>query len=311
MNVIFMGTPDFAVGTLKSLINSAHQVKAVVTQPDKPKGRGKAMQATPVKEVAKEAGIPVLQPKRVREREVIEKLEKIEADVIVVVAFGQIIPKEILTMKRYGCINVHASLLPRYRGAGPVQWSVINGEKITGVTTMFMGEGLDAGDILEQTQTAIGSEETAGELMDRLADLGAQLLLHTLTLLESGKAVRTVQDEALATYAPMLQKSDGELDFSQPAQKLHDRIRGVSPWPSAYSYLDGKRIKVHKSALLPDLSGESGVIQEGKRLIVGCGEGSLELLEVQPEGGKRMSGQDFLRGRRPGTEKKFTSCPSE
>ena len=179
------------------------------------------------------------------------------------------------------------------------------------MTTMFMGEGLDTGDILEQTQTAIGSEETAGELMDRLADLGAQLLLHTLTLLESGKAVRTVQDEALATYAPMLQKSDGELDFSQPAQKLHDRIRGVSPWPSAYSYLDGKRIKVHKSALLPDLSGESGVIQEGKRLIVGCGEGSLELLEVQPEGGKRMSGQDFLRGRRPGTEKKFTSCPSE
>ena len=183
--------------------------------------------------------------------------------------------------------------------------------EITGVTTMFMGEGLDTGDILEQTQIAIGSEETAGELMDRLADLGAQLLLHTLTLLESGKAVRTVQDEALATYAPMLQKSDGELDFSQPAQKLHDRIRGVSPWPSAYSYLDGKRIKVHKSALLPDLSGESGVIQEGKRLIVGCGEGSLELLEVQPEGGKRMSGQDFLRGRRSGAEKKFTSCPSE
>lgn len=246
-----------------------------------------------------------------RDGTALEILKKLKPDVIVVAAYGRILPKEILELPAYGCINVHASLLPRYRGAGPVQWSVINGEKITGVTTMFMGEGLDTGDILEQTQIAIGSEETAGELMDRLADLGAQLLLHTLTLLESGKAVRTVQDEALATYAPMLQKSDGELDFSQPAQKLHDRIRGVSPWPSAYSYLDGKRIKVHKSALLPDLSGESGVIQEGKRLIVGCGEGSLELLEVQPEGGKRMSGQDFLRGRRSGAEKKFTSCPSE
>ena len=310
MKAVFMGTPEFAVPTLQALIDH-HEVLAVVTQPDKQRGRGKKMQFPPVKEKAVEYDIPVYQPQRARDEEFIEELKNLNPDVIVVVAYGQILPESILNIPKYGCINVHASLLPRYRGAGPVQWSVINGEKITGVTTMFMGEGLDTGDILEQTQIAIGSEETAGELMDRLADLGAQLLLHTLTLLESGKAVRTVQDEALATYAPMLQKSDGELDFSQPAQKLHDRIRGVSPWPSAYSYLDGKRIKVHKSALLPNLSGESGVIQEGKRLIVGCGEGSLELLEVQPEGGKRMSGQDFLRGRRPSTEKKFTSCPSE
>ncbi len=306
-----MGTPDFAVPTLRALLGSTHEVVGAFSQPDRPKGRGYKLVPPPVKELALSHGVPVYQPVKMRDGTALEILKKLKPDVIVVAAYGRILPKEILELPAYGCINVHASLLPRYRGAGPVQWSVINGEKITGVTTMFMGEGLDTGDILEQTQIAIGSEETAGELMDRLADLGAQLLLHTLTLLESGKAVRTVQDEALATYAPMLQKSDGELDFSQPAQKLHDRIRGVSPWPSAYSYLDGKRIKVHKSALLPDLSGESGVIQEGKRLIVGCGEGSLELLEVQPEGGKRMSGQDFLRGRRPGAEKKFTSCPSE
>ena len=306
-----MGTPDFAVPTLRALLGSTHEVVGAFSQPDRPKGRGYKLVPPPVKELALSHGVPVYQPVKMRDGTALEILKKLKPDVIVVAAYGRILPKEILELPAYGCINVHASLLPRYRGAGPVQWSVINGEKITGVTTMFMGEGLDSGDILEQTQIAIGSEETAGELMDRLADLGAQLLLHTLTLLESGKAVRTEQDEALATYAPMLQKSDGELDFSQPAQKLHDRIRGVSPWPSAYSYLDGKRKKVHKSARLPDLSGESGVIQEGKRLIVGCGEGSLELLEVQPEGGKRMSGQDFLRGRRPGAEKKFTSCPSE
>ncbi len=311
MRIVYMGTPDFAVPTLRALLGSTHEVVGAFSQPDRPKGRGYKLVPPPVKELALSHGVPVYQPVKMRDGTALEILKKLKPDVIVVAAYGRILPKEILELPAYGCINVHASLLPRYRGAGPVQWSVINGEKITGVTTMFMGEGLDTGDILEQTQIAIGSEETAGELMDRLADLGAQLLLHTLTLLESGKAVRTVQDEALATYAPMLQKSDGELDFSQPAQKLHDRIRGVSPWPSAYSYLDGKRIKVHKSALLPDLSGESGVIQEGKRLIVGCGEGSLELLEVQPEGGKRMSGQDFLRGRRPGAEKKFTSCPSE
>ena len=311
MRIVYMGTPDFAVPTLRALLGSTHEVVGAFSQPDRPKGRGYKLVPPPVKELALSHGVPVYQPVKMRDGTALEILKKLKPDVIVVAAYGRILPKEILELPAYGCINVHASLLPRYRGAGPVQWSVINGEKITGVTTMFMGEGLDTGDILEQTQIAIGSEETAGELMDRLADLGAQLLLHTLTLLESGKAVRTVQDEALATYAPMLQKSDGELDFSQPAQKLHDRIRGVSPWPSAYSYLDGKRIKVHKSALLPDLSGESGVIQEGKRLIVGCGEGSLELLEVQPEGGKRMSGQDFLRGRRSGAEKKFTSCPSE
>lgn len=311
MRIVYMGTPDFAVPTLQALLDSTHQVVGVFSQPDRPKGRGYKLMPPPVKELALAHGVPVYQPVKMRDGTALAILKQLRPDVIVVAAYGRLLPKEILELPAYGCINVHASLLPRYRGAGPVQWSVINGEKATGVTTMFMGEGLDTGDILEQVQTPIGPEETAGELMGRLAEIGAQLLLHTLELLESGKAVRTVQDESLATYAPMLQKSDGALDFSQSAQKLYDRIRGVSPWPSAYAYLDGKRLKIHKAALLSDQAGEPGVIQDGKRLIVGCGEGSLELLEVQPEGGKRMRGEDFLRGRRPNAEKKFTSCPSE
>lgn len=311
MRIVYMGTPDFAVPTLQALLDSSHEVVGVFSQPDRPKGRGYKLVPPPVKELALAHGIPVYQPVKMRDGTALAALEQLKPDVIVVAAYGRILPKEILELPAYGCVNVHASLLPRYRGAGPVQWSVINGEEVTGVTTMFMGEGLDTGDILEQAQTPIGPEETAGELMDRLAAIGAQLLLHTLTLLESGKAVRTKQDESLATYAPMLQKSDGALDFSRPAKKLYDQIRGVSPWPSAYTYLDGKRLKVHKAALLPDQTGEPGEIRDGKRLIVGCGEGSLELLEVQPEGGKRMRGEDFLRGRRPGAEKKFTSCPSE
>lgn len=306
-----MGTPDFAVPTLQALLDSAHQVVGVFSQPDRPKGRGYKLVPPPVKELAESRGVPVYQPVKMRDGTALEILRQLQPDVIVVAAYGRILPKEILELPKLGCVNVHASLLPRYRGAGPVQWCVIRGETVTGVTTMLMGEGLDTGDILEQAQTAIGPEETAGELMDRLAQLGAELLLHTLTLLEEGKAVRTVQDERLASYAPMLKKSDGALDFSRPAKELMDQIRGVSPWPSAYAYLDGKMVKIHKAVLLPDQAGEPGVIQAGKRLIVGCAAGSLELLEVQPEGGKRMRGEDFLRGRKDGPGKKFTSCPSE
>ncbi len=297
--------------TLQALLDSAHQVVGVFSQPDRPKGRGYKLVPPPVKELAESRGVPVYQPVKMRDGTALEILRQLQPDVIVVAAYGRILPKEILELPKLGCVNVHASLLPRYRGAGPVQWSIIRGETVTGVTTMLMGEGLDTGDILEQAQTAIGPEETAGELMDRLAQLGAELLLHTLTLLEEGKAVRTVQDERLASYAPMLKKSDGALDFSRPAKELMDQIRGVSPWPSAYAYLDGKMVKIHKAVLLPDQAGEPGVIQAGKRLIVGCAAGSLELLEVQPEGGKRMRGEDFLRGRKDGPGKKFTSCPSE
>lgn len=306
-----MGTPDFAVPTLQALLGSPHQVAGVFSQPDRPKGRGYKLVPPPVKELAIAQKIPVYQPEKMRDGAALEILKELRPDVIVVAAYGRILPKEILELPPYGCVNVHASLLPKYRGAGPVQWSVINGEKTTGVTTMFMAEGMDTGDILEQASVAIGPDETAGELMDRLASLGAELLLHTLKKLEAGEAVRTVQDESQATHAPMLKKADGALDFSQPAQKLYDLIRGVSPWPGAYAYLDDKLIKIHKAVLLPEQKGEAGTLIEGKRMIVGCAKGSLELLEVQPQGGKRMRGEDFLRGRRPNSGKKFTSCPSE
>ncbi len=310
MRIVYMGTPDFAVPTLQALLDSSHQVVGVFSQPDRPKGRGYKLMPPPVKELAQSRQVPVYQPQKLRDGAALEILKQLAPDVIVVAAYGRILPKEILELPPYGCVNVHASLLPKYRGAGPVQWSVIHGEKTTGVTTMFMAEGMDTGDILEQSEVSIGPDETAGELMDRLAGLGAELLLHTLELLQTGKAVRTVQEESRATYAPMLKKSDGALDFSQPAQKLYDRIRGVSPWPGAYTYLDGKLIKIHKATLLPDQKGEPGLLAGEKRMIVGCGDGSLELLEVQPQGGKRMRGEDFLRGVR-GERKKFTSCPLE
>lgn len=299
MNVIFMGTPDFAVGTLKSLINSAHQVKAVVTQPDKPKGRGKAMQATPVKEVAKEAGIPVLQPKRVREREVIEKLEKIEADVIVVVAFGQIIPKEILTMKRYGCINVHASLLPKYRGAAPIQWAVIDGEKESGVTTMQMDEGLDTGDMLLKEAVRLEKEETGGSLFEKLSHTGAELLLKTLAGLEAGTIVPQKQGDSPTAYAKMLKKDMGRIDWEKSAAEIERLVRGLNPWPSAYTYLGGKTLKIWKADVIPENKGiQPGMVAVTAKdgLHIQTGDGVLVIRELQLEGKKRMEAAAFLRG---------------
>lgn len=311
MRIVYMGTPDFAVPSLQALLDSTHQVVGVFTQPDRPKGRGYQMVSPPVKDLAAAHEIPIYQPVKMRDGTVLEILKELAPDVIVVAAYGRILPKEILDLPPYGCVNVHGSLLPKYRGAGPVQWCVINGEKFTGITTMFMGEGVDTGDMLEQVETPIDPEETAGELMDRLAKLGADLLLHTLEKLEKGTAIRIAQDESRATHAPMLKKSDGALDFTKSAGQMYDLIRGVTPWPSAYSYLDGKLLKVHKAALLPEVNGQPGEIVADKKLIVCCGDGALELLEVQPEGGKRMRGEDFLRGRRPGAEKKFKSCPRE
>ena len=299
MNVIFMGTPDFAVGTLKSLIDSAHQVKAVVTQPDKPKGRGKAMQATPVKEVAKEAGIPVLQPKRVREREVIEELEKIEADVIVVVAFGQIIPKEILTMKRYGCINVHASLLPKYRGAAPIQWAVIDGEKESGVTTMQMDEGLDTGDMLLKEAVRLEKEETGGSLFEKLSHTGAELLLKTLAGLEAGTIVPQNQGDSPTAYAKMLKKDMGRIDWEKSAAEIERLVRGLNPWPSAYTYLDGKTLKIWKADVIPENKGvQPGMVAVTAKdgLHIQTGDGVLVIRELQLEGKKRMEAAAYLRG---------------
>ena len=248
MNVIFMGTPDFSTGTLEALIASKeHQVAAVVTQPDKPKGRGKAMQFTPVKEVAVRENIPVYQPKRVRDPEFIETLRKIPADVIVVVAFGQIIPKEILEMKKYGCINVHASLLPKYRGAAPIQWAVIDGETESGVTTMQMDAGLDTGDMLLKTVVPLEKEETGGSLFDKLSAAGATLLLQTLEGLERGEIVPQKQGETTTAYAKMLTKDMGEIRWEEDAEVIERLVRGLNPWPSAYTHVHGKTLKVWRA----------------------------------------------------------------
>lgn len=299
MKVIFMGTPDFAVGTLKSLIASEHEVTAVVTQPDKPKGRGKAMQFPPIKEVAVEAGIPVLQPRRVREPETVEAIRNIEADVIVVVAFGQIIPKEILTMKKYGCINVHASLLPKYRGAAPIQWAVIDGEKESGVTTMQMDEGLDTGDMLLKAVVPLEKEETGGSLFDKLSSTGAGLLLETLAGLEKGTILPEKQGESPTAYAKMLKKEMGLIDWTKSAEELERLVRGLNPWPSAYSHLNGKTLKIWQAEVEErDSENEPGTVvcvsKDG--FGVQTGKGILKIRELQLEGKKRMDAGAFLRG---------------
>lgn len=296
MRVIFMGTPDFAVPSLEKLLTGGYEVCVVYTQPDKPKGRGHKLQPPPVKELALRHEIPVFQPATLRNEEVQAEIRSWDADVIVVVAYGKILPKAVLDAPRLGCINVHGSLLPKYRGAAPIQWTVINGDKTAGVTTMFMGEGLDTGDMLLKAETPVGEEETAGELFDRLKDLGADLLIETLEQLEQGELRPVPQNEEKATLAPMLSKELSAIDWTRPAQELHDLIRGLNPWPSAYSYLDGKKMKVHASRVLSE-TGTPGkaFVREGD-LCVYCGEGALKLVEIQTENGKRMDGKSYLLG---------------
>lgn len=298
MKVIFMGTPDFSVGTLEALIAAGHEVMLAVTQPDKPKGRGKSMQYPPVKEAALAHGIEVYQPKRIREPECVEYLKKYEADIFVVVAFGQILTKEILEMPKYGCINVHASLLPKYRGAAPIQWAVINGEKVTGVTTMRMDEGIDTGDMILKEEVVLDKEETGGSLFDRLAKKGADLCVKTLTAIEEGTATYTPQKHEEATHTSMIKKQLGEMDWTKPAQELECLVRGLNPWPSAYTHLNGKTLKIWKSSVLEKETGkEPGTIEVGKNTIaVQTGKGLLQLEEIQLEGKKRMQTDAFLRG---------------
>ena len=298
MKIVFMGTPEFAEASLQKLLETDHQIVGVFTQPDKPKGRGYKLVAPPVKELALAHDIPVFQPQKMRDGTALEILQELQPDLIAVVAYGKILPKEILELPRYGCINVHGSLLPKYRGAGPIQWSVINGESVTGVTTMYMGEGLDTGDMILKKETPIGENETYGELHDRLKEIGAQALVETIELIEQGKAPREVQDDSLSSYAPMLDKQIARLDFTKDAQTLHNLIRGLSPWPVAHTTVDGKLLKVHR-AVLASGKGQPGEVINSKKFIVACKEGALELLEVQLEGGKRMKGEDFLRGRKP------------
>lgn len=301
-----MGTPEFSVPTLESIIKAGHQVAAVVTQPDKPKGRGKAMQFPAVKEAALKHNIQVYQPLKVKEAEFIGILKKIEPDVIVVVAFGQILPKEILDMPKYGCINVHASLLPKYRGAAPIQWAVIDGQKESGVTTMYMDVGLDTGDMLKKTKVTLASDETGGSLHDKLSVAGGNLLVETLEELEQGTIIREKQDDSQSNYARMLEKKLGLIDFSQSAEGIERLIRGLNPWPSAYTGFNGKTLKIWKARVIEeDYAGTNGEIVEVTKdsIIIKTGKGALELLEIQLEGKKRMDVASFLRGIsiKPGT----------
>ena len=299
MRVIFMGTPDFSVGTLEELIHAGHEVVLAVTQPDKPKGRGKEMQFTPVKEVALQHGIPVFQPKKIRDAESIEKLREYPADVMVVVAFGQIVPKEILEMTPYGCINVHASLLPKYRGAAPIQWSLIDGESVTGVTTMQMDEGLDTGDMLLKTEIPISPKETGGSLHDKLAEAGAKLCVETLKALEEKTVTGEKQGETPTAYARMLDKKLGNIDWSKGAAEIERLIRGLNPWPSAYTMWEGKVMKIWEAEIFEgQKENEPGTVVKVEKdgFFVQTGNGLLKITQLQIPGKKRMEADAFLRG---------------
>ena len=305
MKIIFMGTPDFAVGTLRSLAEAGHEITLVVSQPDKPKGRGHAMVPTPVKVVAEELGIPVFQPVKIREAK--DVLEKTEADVCVVAAFGQIIPASILHMKKYGCINVHASLLPKYRGAAPIQWAVIDGEKESGVTIMQMDEGLDTGDMLAKAIVPLDEKETGGSLFDKLSEAGGRLCVEALAKLEKGEIIPEKQGESPTAYASMLDKKMGNIDWNKSAVVIERLVRGLNPWPSAYTHLDGKTLKIWACDVLPQSAskGESGEILEVTKdaIHVQTGDGILVLREIQLAGKARMDAGAFLRGYKvvPGT----------
>ncbi|HCB95931.1 methionyl-tRNA formyltransferase [Ruminococcus sp. YE282] len=295
MNIVFMGTPDFAVPALKAIANSNHTVSGVFTQPDKPRGRKMIMTPPDVKVCAEEFNIPVFQPKSMKSQEALQILTDLKPDVVVVAAYGQILPQAVLDVPRFGCINIHGSLLPKYRGASPIQEAVLNGDKITGVTTMLMNAGLDTGDILLSVKTEIGENETSGELFDRLAQLGGELILKTLDVVENGTAEPKKQDDSFATHTSKIDKSLCPIDFSKPSFEVHNKIRGLNPWPIATAKLCGKNVKIFSSKL-SELSGAIGTVLSVKPLVIGCGEKSVEILELQPEGKKRMSASAFAAG---------------
>ena len=302
MKIVFMGTPDFAAVCLEALYRAGHEILAVVTQPDRPRGRKKEPEPSEVKQMALLHGTPVLQPERIRNADQIEKLRAYAADLFVVAAFGQILPVEILTMPRLGCINVHASLLPKYRGAAPIQQAILDGEEQTGVTIMQMAEGLDTGDILASRSVRIREDETGGSLFDVLSQVGAKLLTETIPRLEAGSITPIPQDESRASYVKMLRKEDGRMDFSRSAEELERRIRGLSPWPGAFCEYEGKKLRLWKAAVtdIAVSSREPGRILAADRdgIRVACGQGVLCILELQPEGKKRMTSRDYLLGHR-------------
>ena len=301
MNIIYMGTPDFAVPPLNAIISSGENVQAVFTQPDKPKGRGFKLLPTPVKECALSHNIPVHQPLSLRKGEEAESYEalikELNPDLIVVAAYGQILPKSILDIPKYGCVNIHASLLPKYRGAAPIQRVILDGETETGVTAMRMAEGLDTGDMIMKLSVKIGENETASELHDKLSELGAKLIIKTIESLKNGTAIYEKQDDNLACYAAKIDKSMCFTDFSMPEKQVHNHIRGLSSSPCAVAYLDGKRLKIYRSELVNNVHGLPGEVVNAHNFTVACGDGNgVMLTEVQGEGGKRLKTADFLRG---------------
>ena len=297
MRVVFMGTPDIAATCLKRILADGFEVVGVYTQPDRPKGRGMKLTASPVKEVALEAGIPVFQPESFREDETVEELKALKPDICAVVAYGRILPQKVLDVPGLGCINIHASLLPKYRGSAPYQWAVLNGEKETGVTAMYLCREMDAGDMIDRVKTLIGENETAGELLDRLAVLGAELLSKTLTRFTQGKVPAQKQDESQVSFAPMLEKTMCPIDWGKTAQQVHDHVRGLQPWPVATMELNGIPFKVHETRIVSGTGAPGTVLGLTKTgLVIACGEGAVEVRVLQAQGGKRMNAPDYFRG---------------
>lgn len=297
MRVVFMGTPDIAATCLKKILADGFEVVGVYTQPDRPKGRGMKMVFSPVKEVALAHDLPVFQPENFRQEETVQQLRNLKPDICAVVAYGRILPQKVLDVPTYGCINIHASILPQYRGSAPYQWAVLDGQKQTGVSAMYLVREMDAGDVIEISKTPIGENETAGELLDRLAVLGAELLSKTLTRFTQGPVPATPQDPAKVSFAPMLEKTMCPIDWTKSAQQVHDHVRGLHPWPVATMQLQGKLFKVHETRVVPG-SGQPGQILGLTKtgLVMACGQGAVEIRSLQAEGGKRMAAPDYFRG---------------
>lgn len=300
MKIVYMGTPDFAVYALESLITAGHEISAVITQPDKAQGRSKALVPTPVKKKALEHDIPVYQPEKVRDEETVNMLKSINPDAIVVAAYGQILPESILNIPKYGCINIHASLLPKYRGAAPIEWSIIDGEEKTGVTTMYMEKGLDTGDMIDKAEIVIEADDTGATLHVKLAEAGAKLILTTLASLETGTATRTKQNDEESCYASMLNKDMGNIDFTKSATEIERLIRGLIPWPCAYTKIDGKTVKIYKAEVKTLDNGEykpGEIIEVTKKTFsIACGKDALVIRSLQPEGKKQMDTVSYLNG---------------
>ncbi len=295
MKIVFMGTPDFAVPCLKALIDDGNEIVGVFSQPDKPKGRKLTLTPPPVKAAAIENGLQVYQPTTLKDGKALEILKELKPEMIVVAAYGKILPKEIIDFPKYGCINVHASLLPEYRGASPIQTAIIDGRTKTGVTAMYMDVGLDTGDMLMKTEVEIGADETADELHDRLSEAGASLIVRVVHSAAEGTLVRETQDDTKSSYAKMLTKDMSVIDFRESAQNVHNRIRGLNSWPGATAQLNGKKVKLHRT-VVSEKNGEPGQVLSLSPLLVACGKGSIEITEIQPEGKRKMTAQEFVNG---------------